>query len=197
MTRLVDSGAGSVEGVSYLVFVGPALLFLAINLAFVGLFVLPRIAEGIVRSLLPREATRLRTAVLDTVRVVSESFARRRLVLIVLLASILFQIIVATVNYFLFAAFDVPVPLAACVLLTPMAFTITMVPVSLSGMGVREAAYAFFFGLVGVGAEAAVLVSLAFFVLVALTSLPGAFLFLHERRPEAVAGSASARQRQP
>lgn len=167
-------------------FLGPALLFLAINLAFVSLFVLPRIASGVVRSLLPRSATQLRSAVLDTVQVVRASFTRPRLLGTVLLASILFQVIVAAVNYFLFAAFDVPVPLAACVLLTPMAFTITMLPVSLSGMGVREAAYAFFFGLVGVNAEVAVLVSLAFFVLVALTSVPGAFLFLAGRQPKAV-----------
>jgi len=163
-------------------FAGPVVLFLAINLALVGLFLVPRVAEGVVRSLLPQSLGGLGDAVLGTVRAVRETFRAPALVARVLVLSILFQLLVAAVNAALFAAMGTPVTLAACIILTPMIFTITMVPVSLSGLGVREAAYVYFFAQVGVSPEEAILASLAFFLLVGLASLPGAPLFLIGRR---------------
>ncbi|HET7824150.1 MAG TPA: hypothetical protein VFK90_02410, partial [Anaeromyxobacter sp.] len=73
---------------------------------------------------------------------------------------------------------------ARCVVYTPMIFTVTMLPVSLSGFGVREAAYVWFFGQAGVGPADAVAASLLFFAAVALASLPGAPLFALGRRRE-------------
>ena len=163
-------------------FVWLVALFLAINGSLAALLIVPKIADGVARSLIPSRADRLQSTVVETIRVVREGFSRPALVGTVLVASIVFQVFVAAVNYCLFAAFNVEVSLAACVLLTPMAFTVTMIPVSLSGIGVREGAYAFFFALVGVSTEAAVLVSLAFFVLVAIASLPGAIFFIKGRR---------------
>jgi uncharacterized membrane protein YbhN (UPF0104 family) len=69
-------------------------------------------------------------------------------------------------------------------------FALTMLPLSLSGFGVREAAYVYFFALVGVAPADAVAASLSFFVLVAVVSLPGAPLFLLSRqRREEVANA--------
>jgi uncharacterized membrane protein YbhN (UPF0104 family) len=86
------------------------------------------------------------------------------------------------VNACLFEAMGAPVSLARCVVYTPMIFTLTMIPISLSGLGVREAAYAFFFGQAGVGPSDAVAASLLFFIVVGLSSLPGAPLFALRRR---------------
>jgi len=83
----------------------------------------------------------------------------------------------------------VHVGLARCLVYTPMIFTVTMLPISLSGLGVREAAYWFFFAQAGVGQGECVGASLAFFVTVGLCSLPGAALFALSRR-DAVAAAA-------
>ena len=57
-----------------------------------------------------------------------------------------------------------------------------MVPISISGHGIREAGYAYFFGLVGVASAVAVSASVLFFAVVAIATLPGAALFAIGRR---------------
>jgi hypothetical protein len=156
--------------------------FLLVDLILVGLFLVPRIAEGIVGKLLPPRFSGLREAVTNTVLVVRSTLKNPRLFLKVALLSILFQLFVAAVNACIFKAMDVPVSLAQCVIFTPMIFTITMLPISLSGLGVREAAYWYFFAQVGVNQVDAVVASLAFFIIVGISSLPGAPLFVLNRR---------------
>lgn len=157
-------------------------IFLIIDLALVALFLLPRVAEAIVAGLLPPRLSGLREAVAGTVGVVRASLRTPRLFVKVALLSIAFQILVAAVNACIFNAMGVSVSLAQCVILTPMIFTVTMLPISLSGLGVREAAYWYFFSQVGVGQVDAVVASLAFFVIVGISSLPGAPLFVWNRR---------------
>lgn len=157
-------------------------VFLVIDLALVALFLLPKVAEGIVTKLLPRRFAELRETVSKTVGVVRETLKDRRLFLKVTLYSILFQVFVAAVNACIFEAMGVSVSLAQCIIFTPMIFTVTMLPISLSGLGVREAAYWYFFSQVGVSQVDAVVASLAFFLIVGIASLPGAPLFVINRR---------------
>jgi glycosyltransferase 2 family protein len=154
-----------------------AVLFLVIDIALVALFLVPKVAEGAVGVLVPRRMAGFHAAVRDTVAVVRASLRNRALFLGVALASVLFQVLVAIVNACVFHALGVPVPLAYCVIFTPMIFTVTMLPISVSGLGVREVAYAYFFSQVGVGGADAVAASLAFFLIVGLASLPGAVMF--------------------
>lgn len=158
------------------------LAFLAVDLALVLAFLVPRVAEGVATSLLPRRLAGVRGAVTATVGAVRESVRSPGLVARLVALSVAFQVLVAAVNACLFAAMGVPVSLARCVVYTPMIFTVTMVPISLSGLGVREAAYAYFFGQDGVGQADAVAASLLFFVVVGVSSLPGAPLFALGRR---------------
>lgn len=157
-------------------------LFLVIDLVLVALFLVPRCAETIVAKLVPRHLSGLRETVNDTVAVVRATLRNRRLFVKVMLYSIAFQILVAAVNACIFKAMGVPVGLAQCVIFTPMIFTVTMLPISLSGLGVREAAYWYFFAQIGVAQADAVAASLAFFVIVGIASLPGAPLFALDRR---------------
>jgi len=169
--------------------------FLVIDLVLVGLFLVPKVAEGIVSKLLPPRLAGLRDAVTNTVLVVRATLKNPRLFIKVTLLSILFQIFVAAVNACIFKAMDVPVTLAQCVIYTPMIFTVTMLPISLSGLGVREAAYWYFFSQVGVSQVDAVVCSLAFFIIVGISSLPGAPLFvLNRKRRNALASLQAAEQ---
>lgn len=158
------------------------IVFLIVDLALVALFLVPRCAEGIVAKILPPRFAGLTEAVSGTVGVVRATLKDRRLFIKVVLLSVLFQILVAAVNACIFNAMDVPVSLAHCIIFTPMIFTVTMLPISLSGLGVREAAYWYFFSQIGVGQVEAVIASLAFFVIVGICSLPGAPLFVVNRR---------------
>ena len=164
-------------------------LFLAIDFGMVGFFLAPKVAEGVVSKLLPPQFAGMRHAAGATVRVVRATLQDRALFATVVALSVLFQALVAAVNACIFEAMGVHVGLARCLVYTPMIFTVTMLPISLSGLGVREAAYWFFFAQAGVGQAECVGASLAFFVTVGLCSLPGAALFALSRR-DAVAAAA-------
>lgn len=161
------------------------LAFLAVDLGLVALFLVPRVAEDVVAATLPRRLAAAKDAARDTVAVVRASLRSPRLFAKVGVASVAFQLLVAAVNAALFQAMGAPVGLGRCVVYTPMIFTVTMLPVSLSGLGVREAAYWWFFSRDGVGEADAVAASLCFFIVVALASLPGAALFAFGRRDAA------------
>ncbi len=158
-------------------------IFLIVNLAAVALILSPKIANSAVSALLPGRFANTRETVLKTVSVVRDTLRTKSLFVKIFVLSVLFQVLVAAVNACIFWAMDLDVSLAACVTLTPMIFTVTMLPISISGLGVREAAYWFFFAHVGVSQVDAVAASLAFFVIVAIASLPGALLFAFKQRP--------------
>lgn len=65
----------------------------------------------------------------------------------------------------------------SCLMLVPILFTVTAVPVSLAGWGLREGAAIFLFGLVGLEQHDALALSLAFGILAMLTSLPGGLVW--------------------
>jgi glycosyltransferase 2 family protein len=77
---------------------------------------------------------------------------------------------ITNVSFFTFLLFN---PLIAFVLL---------IPISFNGLGAKEAAVVFFFGLVGVPDANALAMSLLFHVIVVVTSLPGAFVWFSKRR---------------
>ncbi|MFH0965098.1 MAG: lysylphosphatidylglycerol synthase transmembrane domain-containing protein [Planctomycetota bacterium] len=62
-------------------------------------------------------------------------------------------------------------------LFLPIIYFVSSLPISLSGLGVREASFAFLFGLIGVPASLAVMLSLIFFFLQTLSSLPGGVFY--------------------
>ena len=71
-----------------------------------------------------------------------------------------------------------PVSALDCMVLFPPVILITTLPISVGGLGVREAAMATIFGFVGVPHNSAVVLSLVFFAVSMLTALPGGVVFL-------------------
>ncbi len=67
---------------------------------------------------------------------------------------------------------------ATLLLLGPMLFLVTMVPVSLNGLGLREATFVVVLGGVGVAREDAFVLGLAFFAVGVLTALLGGVVLL-------------------
>lgn len=62
-------------------------------------------------------------------------------------------------------------------LIVPTVFLLTLLPISVAGLGVREVGYVYLFGLFGMAAEDALLLSLLGFALGLAGTLPGAWLY--------------------
>ncbi|MBI5100653.1 MAG: flippase-like domain-containing protein [Nitrospirae bacterium] len=77
------------------------------------------------------------------------------------------------------------IPLKMLFVFLPIIITITTLPISISGIGVREGAFVLLFGLIGVSPETATSLSLAWFFSVFLGSLPGLVFYIrHSNKPE-------------
>jgi glycosyltransferase 2 family protein len=79
-------------------------------------------------------------------------------------------------------ALAVPIGLADLAVVVPASFLVQMIPVSLNGLGVREATFGFYFGRVGLPLESALLVSFTGAALVLAFSLVGAGLYAARRK---------------
>lgn len=100
----------------------------------------------------------------------------------ILFLSFLFQVGMAWINDFLFRSFGIQVSFLHLLVIITLISVITMIPVSLNGLGVREASYVLFFQSIGVPEGIALSVSLLFFFLVTISSLIGGLFWLMERR---------------
>ncbi|QOY38317.1 lysylphosphatidylglycerol synthase transmembrane domain-containing protein [Anaerobacillus isosaccharinicus] len=102
---------------------------------------------------------------------------------LLLFYSILFQIFFVFVTTYLFKAMGVSVPFMAQVAFVSIISILTMIPISINGIGVREGAYAYLFALVGVAEFISITVSLLFFILVLVgTSIGGLFWITEKNR---------------
>jgi uncharacterized membrane protein YbhN (UPF0104 family) len=94
-------------------------------------------------------------------------------VLISLLVQFLNFLIVIT----LAAGMGEKIPLLVLFVFLPIIITITMIPISISGLGVREGSFVILLGLIGVRSEIATSLSLAWFFSVFVGSLPGLAIY--------------------
>lgn len=132
----------------------------------------PGIRRGITRAV--RYLHRLHQAV--------KGFPYRRGLLPTVIWIAAFQLSLVAVVHLLFLAFDHPVPFVQNLLFYPFIGLLTVVPVTVSGFGVREGAFVFFYSLVGVPPEVAVGVSLLNYLLViGVPALLGGLLLLFDR----------------
>jgi uncharacterized membrane protein YbhN (UPF0104 family) len=66
-------------------------------------------------------------------------------------------------------------------LFNPLIAFVLLVPLSVNGIGLKEAAFVFFLGLVGVPQASAFSLSIIFHFIIVLSSLPGGFVWFRER----------------
>jgi glycosyltransferase 2 family protein len=91
---------------------------------------------------------------------------------------------VLLIAFYLLAArgLAIPLPILLGAVLIPVSLVIQLAPVSINGLGVREAVFAFFFARFGLPTDAAVALSLVATGLVMALSMVGGFVFLGKRR---------------
>ncbi|MHB8883271.1 MAG: lysylphosphatidylglycerol synthase transmembrane domain-containing protein [Thermodesulfovibrionales bacterium] len=125
-------------------------------------------------------------------RVVSEFYeyfvllkGRKDVILKAVLISVFIQFMSFGAVSLLAFAMGEHIPVKMVFLFLPIVSTITTLPISISGIGVREGVFVLLFGLIGVTAEAATSLSLAWFFSSFVGSLPGlAFYIRHANKPE-------------
>lgn len=102
----------------------------------------------------------------------------RGVVLSALALSFVHQVVVIAVVFLNARALSLDVPFPAVAVFVPLVSLAGMVPVSVNGLGVREALYILLFGRIGVPADTAVSLALLFLAVTFLASLPGGVAYL-------------------
>ena len=96
--------------------------------------------------------------------------------------SLIVQAISLLMIYLIARGIDQKLTFTALFVFAPIISIITMFPISISGLGVRESAFVLLFGLTGVPAEASMSISFLWFLSIATASLIGFVEYLRMRR---------------
>ena len=81
----------------------------------------------------------------------------------------------------LFSAFDIYIPLYYHLIFIPLITIISIIPISISGFGIREGGFVYFYGLLGVDRDISFLVSLLYYaVLILVPALIGMIIYLFD-----------------
>ena len=105
--------------------------------------------------------------------------------------SFLFQGVVILVVFLNANALSHDVPLSALAVFVPLISLAGMLPVSVNGLGIREALYMMLFGQIGTPPDVAVSMALLYFVVTLAASLPGGVVYVFLRGPAGVRGALS------
>jgi uncharacterized protein (TIRG00374 family) len=108
------------------------------------------------------------------------------------LLSFVFQAIVIAVVFLNARALDLAFPFSAFAVFVPLISLGGMIPVSVNGLGVREALYILFFGRLGAPTEVSVSLALLYLAVTFAASLPGGVVYALQRGGAPVAESAAA-----
>jgi glycosyltransferase 2 family protein len=99
------------------------------------------------------------------------------------LLSFVFQSIIIAVVFLNAHALNHEFPLFAVAVFVPLISLAGMLPISVNGLGLREALYVFFFGRLGASTEVAVSMALLYLAVTFLASLPGGLVYALQRGP--------------
>lgn len=107
---------------------------------------------------------------------------RGTVILKTFLISIIVQTIVIVAVYVLSRGLQMNMPLLAFFMFIPIVTTISTIPVSIAGIGVREASFVLLFGFVGASPVQATAISFAWFLSILTGSLPGLIEYLRYKK---------------
>jgi glycosyltransferase 2 family protein len=100
------------------------------------------------------------------------------MLLVSLLISLVNQALVIAVTWILALGLWIDVPLYYFMIFVPVITLISMIPISLNGMGLREYAFMTLFGSIGVPAGACIALGLLSSIVIVLSSLPGGIVYI-------------------
>ncbi|WP_434685648.1 lysylphosphatidylglycerol synthase transmembrane domain-containing protein [Pseudanabaena minima] len=92
--------------------------------------------------------------------------------------SFVIQLSIIFYQYLLAQQLKIPISYLELLVFTPISIVVTLMPISLGGLGIQEGLWAYLFTRIGLTAEQAVLLSLTFTILGWILALPGAIILL-------------------
>ncbi len=101
-----------------------------------------------------------------------------------LLLSVLVQFSGIFAVYILAIGIGQHIPLLACLIFLPLIILFTIIPISISGLGVREGAFMLFFSFIGIKPEVATAISLSWFISISAGSLLGLIEYIRYKKKE-------------
>ncbi|MBP1624311.1 MAG: rane protein of unknown function [Acidobacteria bacterium] len=151
--------------------------FVAVNIGIFSPY-LHRLLTGLLKRLhFSRVATK--------VDMISNSFqimARHKAILLGSLVISLFnQLLVIAVTWIMAAGLRLEVPASYFLIFVPVITLISMIPVSLNGMGLREYAFLSLFGAIGIAPASCLALGLLSSIVLVLSSLPGGIVYIFLR----------------
>lgn len=153
------------------------LLFVLANVALFTPSVHRRLTRILIRFNLSRTATRI-----DTISDAFQIMGRHRMVLVnSFIISLVNQVLAISINWILAEGLRIHVPLFYFMVFIPVVTLISMIPVSLNGMGLREYAFVSLFGSIGVDREAAVALGLLASMTIFVSAIPGGIIYVFFR----------------
>ncbi len=84
--------------------------------------------------------------------------------------------------YFIGLSLGIKFPIYLAILSEPLLTVAVSLPISFSGLGAREAVFAYLFSLININVETAIIFSLVFFILRSVMMIPGIIMILFERK---------------
>jgi len=133
-----------------------------------------RAGQPMIRKIAPSQD---RSRISESARYLVRPFTAPRIVTNVLLFSIGMQVTFVLGAYFAFLAAAFQVPFFVTLLVIPIIFLAILVPVTVGGMGVREASYVLLFSQFGVPAETALIASFVAFLSMIVSYFIGILLW--------------------
>lgn len=116
-------------------------------------------------------------ALKETYKSLRSFTASKKVLLNALVISLLYQFVGIVSTFFISQSLGLGVPFVYFLIVMPIIWVIMMVPISISGLGVREGAFVLFFTQQGVSTENALLLSLLFFALTVVLALVGGLIY--------------------
>lgn len=107
---------------------------------------------------------------------------KKKVILAGLGYSILVQMAIIWINFFLARGLSMKIPFIVFVAYIPLITVISLIPITINGLGMRESAYVFLFSSYGVMQKEALSLSLLFFAASVVASSIGGILFLFVRK---------------
>ncbi len=156
---------------------GATIAFVVANIAIFTPALHRRLTALLTRFEMARVAAKI-----DTISDAFQAMGKQKMVLInSLIISLANQILAISINWIMAEGLHIDVPLYYYLAFVPVVTLISMIPVSLNGMGLREYAFVSLFGSIGVDREAAVALGLLSSMTIFLSAIPGGMIYIFFR----------------
>jgi hypothetical protein len=163
------------DGSVGLIIVGVALVTLALIVAF---FTLDLTSEG---PSLPGPLKKWGQKGARLIETMREHRNRRDILAASFGLSMLYQLGGIVTAYMIGLSVGATTPFVYYLMILPIIWVITLLPISINGLGLREGSFVFFFGAVGMPEEMAITISVLYLFTLILQALSGGFFFLFDR----------------